>query len=76
MRRISDRALMVCLLALGGCAATPLRAEVPAPDLPRSTAIDTSGTFAKGFSRDEALRLLELCLNLNNPDDGPAYACR
>ena len=74
MRRISDGAIMVCLLALGGCAATPLRAEVPAPALPRSTAIDTSGTFAKGFSRDEALRLLELCLNLNNPDDGPAYA--
>jgi hypothetical protein len=74
MRRISDLAIMVCLLALAGCAAPPLRTEAPTEAVPRSRNIDTSGTFAKGFNRDEALRLLELCLNLNNPDDGAAYA--
>ena len=74
MRRISDGAIMVCLLALAGCAATPVRTEAPAQAVLKWRNIDTSGTFAKGFSRDEALRLLELCLNLNNPDDGPAYA--
>lgn len=30
--------------------------------------IDTSGHFAKGFDRDEAYSLLELCINLNNPN--------
>ena len=55
-------------------AATPLRTEAPTEAVPRSRNIDTSGTFAKGFNRDEALRLFEPCLNLNNPDDGAAYA--
>ncbi len=73
MRRISDGAIMVCLLALAGCSAPSVRTEVPAQAVLKWRNIDTSGTFAKGFSRDEALRLLELCLNLNNPDDGPAY---
>jgi hypothetical protein len=35
---------------------------------------DTGGSFTKAFNCDEALSLLELCLNLNNPDDGGAYA--
>jgi hypothetical protein len=60
--------------ALALIAATPLRTDAPTEAVPRSRNIDTSGTFAKGFNRDEALRLLELCLNLNNPDDGAAYA--
>lgn len=76
MKRIGG-GVLACLLFLAGCAATP-----PGPATSghaggislNSQMIDTSGTFAKGFSRDEALRLLELCLNLNNPNDGPAYA--
>jgi hypothetical protein len=74
MRRIRNGAIMVCLLALAGCSAPPLRSEAPAQAMLKWGTTDTSGTFAKGFSRDEALRLLELCLNLNNPGDGPAYA--
>jgi hypothetical protein len=67
--------LAVCLLILAGCVGAPT--PTVAPERAARTAlpvIDTSGSFAKGFSRDEALSLLELCLNLNNPDDGPAYA--
>ncbi len=68
-------AIMVSLLVLVGCIGTTARTDAAGqPSATMPTMIDTSGSFTKGFSRDEALRLLELCLNLNNPDDGPAYA--
>ena len=67
--------IMLSLLLLAGCAGTPLAITAAATAAGgTSKMIDTSGTFAKGFSRDETLRLLELCLNLNNPTDGGAYA--
>ncbi len=74
MKRISGGVIVVCLPILAGCSATPPRTEASASAVIKWGTADTSGTFAKGFSRDEALRLLELCLNLNNPGDGPAYA--
>ena len=62
------------LLLLAGCNAPPPVAEAPVSAVAPGAEIDTSGSFAKGFNRGEALRLLELCLNLNNADDGPDFA--